>query len=44
MRQGKIRTEPIITHRLPLDQAPEIFKHLYARDIFFGKVLFLPRG
>lgn len=44
LRDDKLNVEPIITHRLPLDEAPEMFRHMYARDIFFGKVLFLPRG
>lgn len=39
---GELRWEFLISHDLPLDELPEIFKHFQARDIEFSKVLFRP--
>lgn len=42
MAGGKIKTEPLVSHRLQLDDGPEIFKKFLDKDFFFNKVLFLP--
>ncbi|EGW35969.1 zinc-binding dehydrogenase family protein [Desulfosporosinus sp. OT] len=42
MSEGKLQTDVITSHRLSLDEGPEIFKKLMDKDFFFNKVLFLP--
>lgn len=42
--QGKITSKPMISHKLPLEDAPEIFKQIAAGGLFFNKILFLPHG
>lgn len=42
MKEGKVNCDPIVTHRLPLDEAPAIFKKLREENFFFNKILFLP--
>lgn len=42
--QGKITAGPMISHKLPLDDAPEMFKKIDEGGIFFNKILFLPFG
>lgn len=42
MSQGKIQCQPLISHRYPLEDAPEIFREVFERKRFFNKVLFLP--
>jgi L-iditol 2-dehydrogenase len=42
MAQKKLITEPIISHKLDLDSAPEIFKKFLDKDFLFSKVMFLP--
>lgn len=42
MAQQKLITEPIISHRLSLDEAPETFKKFLKKDFLFSKVMFLP--
>ncbi|MDA8234072.1 MAG: galactitol-1-phosphate 5-dehydrogenase [Clostridia bacterium] len=42
MAQGKLITEPIISHKLSLDEAPEIFKKFLDKNFVFSKVMFLP--
>ncbi len=42
MAQKKLITEPIISHKLRLDEAPEIFRKFLDKDFFFSKVMFLP--
>lgn len=42
MAQGKLLTEPLISHRLTLEEGPAIFKRFLDRDFVFNKVLFLP--
>ncbi len=42
MAQQKLRTEPIISHKLNLANAPETFKKFLDKDFFFSKVIFLP--
>lgn len=42
MSTGQINVEPIITHRLQLEEGPETFTKIINRDGFFGKVIFYP--
>lgn len=39
MKKGKLRISPFVTHRIMLDDLPEIFEKIYNRDIFFGKIM-----
>ncbi|MDR3353727.1 MAG: galactitol-1-phosphate 5-dehydrogenase [Synergistaceae bacterium] len=42
--EGKISSEHMISHKLPLDEAPDIFNKIDAGGMFFNKVMFLPNG
>ncbi|MBY6277383.1 galactitol-1-phosphate 5-dehydrogenase [Symbiobacterium thermophilum] len=42
MSKGLINVRPLITHRVPLSQGPEIFERITNKNGFFGKVLFYP--
>ncbi|WP_143415756.1 galactitol-1-phosphate 5-dehydrogenase [Geobacillus sp. E263] len=42
MSKGLINVKPLITHRVPLSQGPEIFERITNKNEFFGKVLFYP--
>jgi L-iditol 2-dehydrogenase len=42
MSKGLINVRPLITHRVPLSQGPEIFERIINKNGFFGKVLFYP--
>jgi L-iditol 2-dehydrogenase len=42
--EGKLSSKEIISHRLPLDDVPEIFKKIAAGGFFFNKIMFLPNG
>ena len=42
MNLGKIRVEPLITHRVRLEDCKEIFDMMYKRTETFTKVLFQP--
>jgi len=42
LADGTIDAEKVITHKLPLEDVPEIFDRIYKKDIFFNKILFLP--
>jgi L-iditol 2-dehydrogenase len=39
MSRGMINVKPLITHRIKLAEAPEMFRKLYKREEFFIKVL-----
>ena len=39
MSKGKIDIKPLITHRIALNKAPEMFGKLYKREEFFVKVI-----
>ena len=41
-KKGLVTAEPIITHRLPLTDAPEIFRQIDERKLFYNKILFYP--
>ena len=40
----KITSEYMISHKLPLDDAPEMFRKIDKGGLFFNKILFLPFG
>lgn len=42
MNLGKINVEPLITHRVRLEDCKEVFEMMYNRSEVFTKVLFLP--
>lgn len=42
MRSGCIQTNPIITHRLPLEEGPAVFERILNQNEFFSKVLLYP--
>jgi L-iditol 2-dehydrogenase len=39
---GRIRCHPLISHRLPLGEAPSTFRKIWSGDGYFNKVLFVP--
>jgi len=39
MKEGSLKIAPFITHRISLDELPEMFEKIYKRDIFFGKIM-----
>jgi L-iditol 2-dehydrogenase len=39
---GQIQCHPLISHRLPLSDAPEVFRKIWNKDGYFNKVLFVP--
>jgi len=43
-KEGKISSKHLVSHKLPLDEAPEIFRKIDAGGFFFNKILFLPHG
>ncbi|MDL2236895.1 galactitol-1-phosphate 5-dehydrogenase [Christensenellaceae bacterium OttesenSCG-928-K19] len=42
--KGAITAKPMISHKLSLDEAPDMFKAIDKGGIFFNKILFLPHG
>ena len=42
MEQGKLRGEGLISHRLSLEELPEAFRMMQARQAYFNKVVFFP--
>jgi L-iditol 2-dehydrogenase len=42
LSKGQIQCHPLISHRLPLSDAPEVFKKIWDRDGYFNIVLFMP--
>lgn len=42
MAKRSLRCKPLISHRFPLDKAPEVFQRIWAKSEFFNKVLFIP--
>ena len=41
---GKMTAGPVVSHKLPLDEAPDIFKRIVQSSFFFNKIMFLPNG
>ncbi|WDF02412.1 MULTISPECIES: galactitol-1-phosphate 5-dehydrogenase [Shouchella] len=44
MKTGAINGAPMISHRLPLNQGPDVFKRMTSGEKGFVKVLFYPQG
>ena len=42
MAEGKLKAEPLISHRYKLDQAPEVFQKIKNKELIFNKIMFLP--
>jgi L-iditol 2-dehydrogenase len=42
MREGKIQTKPLITHRFSLQETSKVFKMMYEKEQYFHKVMFIP--
>ncbi|MGO0059472.1 galactitol-1-phosphate 5-dehydrogenase [Brevibacillus fluminis] len=42
MAEGKLKAEPLISHRYALEQAPEVFQKIKNRELLFNKIMFLP--
>lgn len=42
MAQGKIQTEPIVSHRFQIDETPAVFEKIKNREIVFNKILIYP--
>lgn len=42
LADGTIDAEKVITHKLRLEDAADIFNKIYKKEIFFNKILFLP--
>jgi L-iditol 2-dehydrogenase len=40
----KMTAEPVVSHRLLLDEAPDTFKKIAAGGFFFNKIMFMPNG
>lgn len=43
MSAGKLVAEPIISHRLQLEEAPQIFQQIADRKLVFNKIMFFPQ-
>lgn len=41
---GELQAEPIISHRFPLEKAPEVLRAMERREFVYNKVLFIPPG
>jgi L-iditol 2-dehydrogenase len=39
---GKIRTAPLVTHRLPMSAVGETFAKMYRREMVYNKIIFTP--
>jgi L-iditol 2-dehydrogenase len=42
LASGAIRTEPLISHRLPMREVGETFRKMYAQEIVYNKIIFSP--
>ncbi len=42
MSTGKLKTAPLISHRLHLSQISETFHKMYNREIYYNKIIFTP--
>jgi L-iditol 2-dehydrogenase len=39
MQKKQIQVKPFITHRITMDEVPEMFEKIYKRDVFFSKIM-----
>jgi L-iditol 2-dehydrogenase len=44
MSEGKIKTNPIVSHRYKLSETPEVFEKIKNREIVFNKILIFPEA
>ncbi len=44
MAQGKLNPDKIITHRLGLEEVPEVFRKIDQEPFYFNKIIFYPHG
>lgn len=44
MAEGKLNPDKLITHRLGLDDVPEVFRKLDEKPFYFNKIMFYPHG
>jgi L-iditol 2-dehydrogenase len=44
MSEGKIKTAPIVSHRLKLSETPNVFMQIKNKEIVFNKILILPEA
>ncbi|MHC0039061.1 galactitol-1-phosphate 5-dehydrogenase [Pseudoneobacillus sp. C159] len=42
MGEGKLITEPVVSHRFSIDEAPEVFNRIRNKEILFNKIMFFP--
>lgn len=42
MAQGKIEVEPLISHRFPIEETPEVFQKIKKKQLVFNKILIQP--
>lgn len=42
--QGRLTARDLISHRLPLDEAPAIFRRIAQGNFYFNKIMFYPNG
>jgi L-iditol 2-dehydrogenase len=42
MGEGKLVTEPLVSHRFEIDEAPEVFNKIKNKEIVFNKIMFFP--
>ena len=42
LADGTIDAEKVITHKLKLEDVPDIFEKIHRKELFFNKILFLP--
>ncbi|RNB89851.1 galactitol-1-phosphate 5-dehydrogenase [Brevibacillus fluminis] len=43
MAAGKLKAEPLISHRYALEQAPDVFQKIKNRELIFNKIMFFPK-
>jgi len=42
LSKEQIQCQPLISHRLPLSEAPKVFRKIWSKEGYFNKVLFVP--
>jgi len=42
LARGLIKVKPLISHRLPLSEAGEMFRKMYEKKIYYNKIIFQP--
>ena len=42
MAQGKVKVEPLISHRFPIEETPEVFQKIKKKQLVFNKILIQP--